>query len=77
MSISSSALAGITQAFKQFNQAAEGVSRASQPGPNSGDRLDLSTEAVKLLSARTAVLASLAVAKAADEINEHAIDLLA
>ncbi len=77
MSISSSALAGITQALKQFDQAAEGVRRATQPGPASADRLDLSTEAVKLLAARTAVQASLELAKAADEINEHAIDLLA
>ena len=77
MSISSSALAGITQALKQFDQAAEGIRRATQPETGSADRLDLSTEAVKLLAARTAVQASLEVAKTADEINQHVIDLLA
>ncbi len=76
MSISSSALAGITQALKQFDQAAEGIRRATQPETGS-DQLDLSTEAVKLLAARTAVEASLEVLKTADEINQHAIDLLA
>ena len=76
MSISSSALAGITQALKQFDQAAEGIRRATQPETGS-DQLDLSTEAVKLLAARTAVEASLAVVKTADEINQHTIDLLA
>ena len=77
MSISSSALAGITQALKQFDQAAEGIRRATQPQTNSADQLDLSTEAIKLLAARTAVQASLEVAKTADEINQHVIDLLA
>ncbi len=77
MSISSSALAGITQALKQFDQAAEGIRGATQPQTAAADHLDLSTEAVKLLSARTAVEASLVVLKTADEINQHAIDLLA
>ena len=77
MSISSSALAGITQALKQFDQAAEGIRRAAQPEAGSVDQLDLSTEAVKLLAARTAVQASLEVVKTADEINQYAIDLLA
>ncbi len=77
MSISSSALAGITQALKQFDQAAEGIRRATQPEAGSADQLDLSTEAVKLLAARTAVQVSLEVVKTADEINQHAIDLLA
>ena len=77
MSISSSALAGITQALKQFDQAAEGIRRATQPETGSVDQLDLSTEAVKLLAARTAVQASLEVAKTADEVNQHVIDLLA
>ena len=77
MSISSSALAGITQALKQFDQAAEGIRRATQPEAGSADQLDLSTEAVKLLAARTAVQASLEVAKTADEVNQYAIDLLA
>ena len=77
MSISSSALTGITQALKQFDQAAEGIRRATQPQTAAVDQLDLSTEAVKLLAARTAVEASLEVLKTADEINQHAIDLLA
>ncbi len=77
MSISSSALAGITQALKQFDQAAEGIRRATLPETGPADRLDLSTEAVKLLAARTAVQASLEVAKTADENNQHEIDLLA
>ena len=77
MSISSTALAGIAQALKQFDQAAEGIRRATLPEAASADQLDLSTEAVKLLAARTAVQASLEVAKTADEINQHVIDLLA
>ena len=77
MSISSSALAGITQALKQFDQAAEGIRRATQPQAGSVDQLDLSAEVVALLAARTAVQASFEVVKTADEINQHAIDLLA
>ena len=77
MSVSAIALAGITSAVKQFDEAAEGVRRATSSDPETTDRADLSEAAVKLLTARTAYKAAIEVAKSADEINEHAIDLLA
>ena len=77
MSVSAIALAGITSAVEQFDEAAEAVRKATSSNPGTADRVDLSSAAVKLLAARTAYQAAIEVAKSADEISEHAIDLLA
>ena len=77
MSVSAIALAGITSAVEQFDEAAEGIRKATSVNPETADRVDLSAEAVKLLTARTAYKAAIEVAKTADEISEQAIDLLA
>ncbi len=76
MSVSAIALAGITSAVQQFDKAAEGIRRATSSDPETSDRVDLSVAAVDLLSARTAYQAAIEVAKSAEEISEHAIDLL-
>ncbi len=76
MMITASALTALAEAQKQLNSAAEGVERAARPASEPGDSVDLSAEAVKLLAAKTSYVAALALAKTADEIEQHAIDLL-
>jgi len=77
MSVSGPALVGIANALKQFDRAAESVQRATAPEAATGDEVDLSTAATQLLAARTAFEAAIKVAKTGDEIERHAIDLLA
>ena len=76
MTITASALTALAEAQRQLNNAAEGVERAARPASGAGDSLDLSGEAVKLLAAKTSFRAALELAETADEIEQHAIDLL-
>ena len=76
MTITTSALTALAQARKQLNTAAEGVERAARPESAAGDSLDLSTEAVKLLMAKTSFRAALQLVETADEIERHTLDLL-
>ena len=77
MSVSGPALVGIANALKQFDRAAESVQRATAPDVEGADEVDLSTAATQLLAARTAFEAAIKVAQTADEVEQHAIDLLA
>ena len=76
MTITASALTALAEAQRQLNNAAEGVERAARPASEAGDSLDLSSEAVKLLAAKTSFRAALELAETADEIEQHSIDLL-
>ena len=77
MSISATALTTLNQAAEQVDRAAEGVRRATLPEREAGDdRVDLSTAAVRLLSARTAFEAGIVLARTADEIERASLDLL-
>ncbi len=77
MSISATALTTINQALEQVDRAAEGVRRATLPlREPTADSVDLSTEAVRLLSARSAFEAGIVLARTADEIERTTLDLL-
>ncbi len=76
MTITTSALTALAEARKQLDTAAEGVERAGRPASEAGDSLDLSTEAVKLLAAKTSFRAALLLAETAGEIEQHTLDLL-
>ena len=76
MTITTSALTALAEAQKQLNNAAQGVERAARPPSETGDSVDLSTEVVKLLAAKTSFRAALELTETADEIEQHAIDLL-
>ncbi len=76
MTITTSALTALAQARKQLNTAAEGVERAVRPESEAADSLDLSTEAVTLLAAKTSFRAALQLVETADEIKRHSLDLL-
>jgi flagellar hook protein FlgE len=68
----------MTQAREDVEHAAVAIARATQPeAVVSGDRADLSTEAVQLLVASRAFEAAAALAKTADEVAEATSDLLA
>ncbi len=76
MTITTSALTALAEARKQLSSAAEGVERAARPASEAVDSLDLSTEAVRLLQAKTSFRVALQLAETADEIDRHALDLL-
>ena len=76
MTITASALAALAEARKDLDNAAEGVERATRPASEAGDSLDLSSEAVKLLAAKTSFRAALELVETADEIEQHTLDLL-
>ena len=76
MTITTSALTALAEAQRQVDNAAEGVERAARPASEAGDSLNLSSEAVKLLAAKTSFDAALELAETADEIAQHTIDLL-
>ena len=80
MDISSTSVLVLSQAVKQVEQAAEGIRRAAAidiDNPAGSDQADISTEAIKLLTGRTAFRAGIALARTADEIERQGIDLLA
>ena len=58
----------------RFDRAASGIARASS---NSGDAVDLSQQAVDLLSAKNQYSASIRVAHVADEMQKSLLDMLA
>ncbi len=75
MEISSSiALAGLQNAQDRFNTAASGVVRASS---GSGDTVDLSQQAVNMLTAKSEFGASIRMVQVADEMQKTALNLLA
>ena len=79
MNISSTALHALSVAGKQAAQAAERVQWAAAGVADDlepPDRVDLSTEAVKLLAARNAFQTGITLARKADEMNQNTTDLL-
>jgi flagellar hook protein FlgE len=79
MDISAIAIQGLNQADSQLQQAATAIASAgtqSAAGSNL-DTVDLATEMVELLSARTLFAANLKTLSVASEIEKSAIDLKA
>jgi len=77
MTVSGTALIALSQALERVDQAAEGVSKATQLSVGVDDQVDLSTEAVRLLVAKNGYDAAIDLARTADEVSRRAIDLLA
>lgn len=77
MGLSAIALGGLDRALTQFQSAA---ARAGSAGgsPEAGlDIVDLSDAAVSMLAARNQFDANIAVLKTADQMERHALDILA
>jgi hypothetical protein len=77
MTVSATALAALSQALERVDQAAEGLSKATQPSVDVDDRADLSAEALRILVAKDGYDAAIDLAKTADELSRTAIDRLA
>ena len=79
MDISAIALAGMQQAQSQFDQAASNLASIGSGSPSGTpiDTVDLSAKAVSLLSAKNVYALNVDVMKIANEMQSHAIDLLA
>jgi len=76
VNVSATALTALAAAGRELNQSAEAVRRSSLPNPDE-DSVDLSQAAVQLLTARTGFRVAVELAKAADEVAEASLDLLA
>ncbi len=72
MTIGSIAQAALQDSSTRLERAAQDVTRAA-----AADQVELSDTAVALLQARTQYEASLSLARTADEIARHSIDLIA
>lgn len=72
MNVLSVALDNISRATTNLDAVAARFAKISDPQ----DSVDLSAEMVALMEARTAVEASLAVLRTANEINQNLVDLL-
>jgi hypothetical protein len=77
MSISSIALVALAEAGEQLDRSSEGIRQTTAPFVKGTDQVDLSEQAVKLLSARASYRAALELAQTADEVAEETLDLLA
>jgi len=73
MNVLSTALAGMNQAETQFNRAATRIAASQTP---SGDAVDLSTEAVNLLQARTDFDASTRLAGSVDDMTKQLLNVV-
>jgi flagellar basal body rod protein FlgG len=73
MSVSSIALNGLNQAQATLENVGKRISGAA----GRGDAVDLSTDAVNLIQAKSDFEANIKVLEIADEQNKSAIDLLA
>ncbi|HEY3825351.1 MAG TPA: flagellar basal body rod C-terminal domain-containing protein [Bryobacteraceae bacterium] len=73
MSVSGIALNGLNQAQATLENAAKRISGSA----GRGDSVDLSTDAVDLIQAKSDFEANIRVLKVADEMNKSAIDLVA
>jgi flagellar hook protein FlgE len=73
MSVSSIALNGLNQAQATLENVEKRISGAA----GRGDAVDLSTDAVNLIQAKSDFEANIKVLEVADELNKSAIDLLA
>ena len=79
MDISAIAIQGLSQADAQLQQAATAIAGAGSQSPDGSnlDTVDLATEMVALLSARTLFAVNLKTLSVASEIEKSAIDLKA
>ncbi len=77
MTVSATALAALSQSITQADQAAEGIRRATNPAADPTDQVNLTAEAVKLLTARNSFDAAIGLAKASDKMVKSTIDLVA
>jgi hypothetical protein len=79
MDISSIALQGVAQAEEQAEAVASSLARAgaASAAGSSGDTVDIGTQILELLSAETLSSITLSVLKAADQIQQSAIDVTA
>lgn len=75
--LSAIALGGVERASAQFERAATTVSGAASPDGPAVDTVDLSSAAVSMLAAHNDFTANLNVLKVADDMQRHAIDMLA
>ena len=79
MDISAIAIQGLNQADAQLQQAATAIAGAGSQSPDGSnlDTVNLATEMVALLSARTMFAANLKTLSVASEIQKSTIDLKA
>jgi flagellar hook protein FlgE len=78
MDLSAIALQGLQQAQVQLGNAATRLAGAgASPGGANLDIVDLSTEMVALMSAKTDFSVNLSLLKTVDQIQKDAIDLMA
>ena len=78
MELSSIALQGMQQAQQQVDNSARRIASAGLPGayPPNADSVDLSTEAVSLLTAKSQFGVNVQVLKVADEMQKSLINLV-
>jgi hypothetical protein len=77
MNVAGTALTAMAAATQQLNDVADRVARSASPDPAQFDTVDISAEAVKLLSARSAFEVAVRVARIANETEKAVLDLLA
>ncbi|HTS28106.1 MAG TPA: hypothetical protein VMH81_19670 [Bryobacteraceae bacterium] len=77
MQICSIALQGLNQAQAQFDKAGKQLAFQGENSTQGGDTAQLSDAAVSLLSGKNTYQAGLKLAKAADEMEREAVNLLA
>ena len=77
MNVTSTALTAMAAATQQLEDVAVQVARSASPDPAQFDTVDISEEAVKLLSARSAFEVAVRVARIANEAEKSVLDLLA
>ena len=71
-----SAMAGLSRATKRLEKSAARIARLPDLGVKSGDEVNLSEEIVNLLFAKRSYEANLKAIETANEIRDHAIDVL-
>ena len=77
MNVAATALTAMAAATQQLNDVADGVARSASLDPAQSDTVDISEQAVKLLSARSAFEVAVRVARIANETEKSLLDLLA
>lgn len=73
MDISAIALSGLNQAQSQLEKTARRLAQAA----DSTDAIDLSAEMVALMQSRNDFATNAQVLKTADEMQKHAVDIMA
>ena len=71
-----SAMAGLNRATKRLEKSAARIARLPDLGVKSDDEVNLSEEIVNLLFAKRSYEANLKAIETANEIRDHAIDVL-